>query len=85
MAQQVQEPDLVNNQAGAFTFVYCAPTLDEAINDRASEAAAWFTSRVYALYGSIPMKEGEAGSHFARDRHAQIEAIESSGPRPADR
>lgn len=84
-AQKVQEPvspSLVNNQAGAFTFVYCAPTLDEAINDGASEAAAWYMSKVYALYGSIPVREGEAGYHFARDRQAQIEAIEKSGDSP---
>ena len=84
-AQKVQtpvNPDLVNNQAGAFTFVYCAPTLDEAINDGASEAAAWYMSKVYALYGSVPVREGEAGYHFARDRAAQIEAIERSGDSP---
>lgn len=84
-AQREQEPvspGLVNDQAGAFTFVYCAPTLDEAINDGASEAAAWYMSKVYALYGSIPVREGEAGYHFARDRQAQIEAIERSGDSP---
>ncbi len=84
-AQKVQtpvNPDLVNKQAGAFTFVYCAPTLDEAINDGASEAAAWYMSKVYALYGSVPVREGEAGYHFARDRAAQIEAIEKSGDSP---
>ena len=39
-------------------------------------------SKVYALYGSIPVREGEAGYHFARDRQAQIEAIEKSGDSP---
>ena len=39
-------------------------------------------SKVYALYGSIPVREGEAGYHFARDRAAQIEAIEKSGDSP---
>jgi hypothetical protein len=75
-------PDMVNDQAGAFTFVYCAPTLDEVIHDGAPKAAAWYMAKVYALYGSIPVKEGEAGYHFARDRAAQIAAIEQSGDSP---
>ena len=78
-------PELVNNQCGAFTFVYCAPTEDEVIHDGAPRAAAWYMAKVYALYGSVPVKAGGAGYHFARDRQAQLEAIQRSGDSPGRR
>lgn len=75
-------PQLINNQAGAFTFVYVAETEDEAIHDGACQAAAWYLTKVFALYGSVPVKEGDAGYHFARDREAQLAAITASGSSP---
>lgn len=78
-------PTVVNNQAGAFTFVYCAEDIDQAINGGACQAAAWYIAKVFALYGSIPVKEGDAGYHFARDREAQLAAIEASGDSPGRR
>ena len=72
----------MNSQAGAFTCVYVAGTEDEAIHDGACQAAAWYLTKVFALYGSVPVKEGDAGYHFARDREAQLAAITASGSSP---
>jgi alkanesulfonate monooxygenase SsuD/methylene tetrahydromethanopterin reductase-like flavin-dependent oxidoreductase (luciferase family) len=77
--QKPVSPFTVNNQTGAFTSVYVAPTMDEAIHSGAPQAAAWYLAKVFAYYGAVPVKDGEGGEHFRFDREAQIAAIEASG------
>lgn len=40
----------VNNRTAAFTYVYCAETEREAIEDGAPDAAAWYLEKIFAYY-----------------------------------
>ena len=82
-AQREQQPfgQAVNNRCGAFTYVYCAETEDEAIHDGGPQAAAWYLTKVAALrLGWKAQREGEESAAF--DRAAQIERIAESGDSP---
>ncbi len=40
----------VNNQAGVFTFVHCAETTKQAIENGAAEAAAWYANTIVKFF-----------------------------------
>jgi alkanesulfonate monooxygenase SsuD/methylene tetrahydromethanopterin reductase-like flavin-dependent oxidoreductase (luciferase family) len=42
----------VNNRTAAFTYVYCAESEKQAIEDGAPEAAAWYLTKIFAYYQS---------------------------------
>lgn len=44
--------DFVNDNFGAFTFVHCAPTREEAIRNGAAEAALWYVNQVPKVFGA---------------------------------
>ncbi len=75
-------PDVINNRTGAFTSVYVARTEEEAVEDGAPRAAAWYLAKVFAYYSVVPVKEGEGGDHFQFSREQQLAAIEASGDSP---
>jgi alkanesulfonate monooxygenase SsuD/methylene tetrahydromethanopterin reductase-like flavin-dependent oxidoreductase (luciferase family) len=40
----------INNQTGVFTFVHCAETTKQAIENGAAEAAAWYTNTIVKFF-----------------------------------
>ena len=40
----------INNQTGVFTFVHCAETTQQAIDNGAAEAAAWYTNTIVKFF-----------------------------------
>jgi alkanesulfonate monooxygenase SsuD/methylene tetrahydromethanopterin reductase-like flavin-dependent oxidoreductase (luciferase family) len=79
----------VNNSCGAFTFVYCAETEEDAIHGGAPAAAAWYISKVAAHYSSVPRKRGDGGEDFEKaflfSPEARVEALRALGDTPAVR
>ena len=59
----------VNNQAGVFTFVHCAATTKQAIENGAAEAAAWYANTIVK---------------FFELEQALLRRTEGSQPEPAD-
>jgi alkanesulfonate monooxygenase SsuD/methylene tetrahydromethanopterin reductase-like flavin-dependent oxidoreductase (luciferase family) len=90
-AIQQAEPvgKFVTNACGAFTFVYCAETEDEAIHDGAPAAVAWYISKVAAHYWT-PASTGLSEDEFVRlltsdPRHQQLQALRAVEDSPAAR
>jgi alkanesulfonate monooxygenase SsuD/methylene tetrahydromethanopterin reductase-like flavin-dependent oxidoreductase (luciferase family) len=79
----------INDSCGAFTFVYCAPTEEEAIHDGAPAAAAWYISKTAAHYSSVPRKAGDGGLDFEQaflfSPEARVKALQQMGDTPSTR
>ncbi|MFY1827594.1 LLM class flavin-dependent oxidoreductase [Myxococcus fulvus] len=58
--------DFVNDQVAFFTFVHCADTEREAMENGAAKAAAWYTSGSFTFF--------EAKDHFVKSA-AELEAL----------
>ncbi|MCC7365187.1 MAG: LLM class flavin-dependent oxidoreductase [Dehalococcoidia bacterium] len=63
----------VNNRTAAFTYVYCAESEREAIEDGAPEAAAWYLEKIFSYYRgqTRPQSVGAlaAAQHVLADDH----------------
>ena len=66
----------VNDQFGLFTFVHCAPTKDEAVANRAGEAAMWYVNRAPAYF-----KAPQGPADAKRPERAPAGELEAGGGR----
>lgn len=58
----------VNDQVGFFTFVHCADTDEEAMQNGAATAAAWYTDRAFTFF-----EAREFFLHSAKEQEARLQ------------
>jgi alkanesulfonate monooxygenase SsuD/methylene tetrahydromethanopterin reductase-like flavin-dependent oxidoreductase (luciferase family) len=68
----------INNQAGVFTFVHCAETMDQAIQNGAAAACAWYQTAIVRFFEMKKMlEEWEAAMVSAGDDHTAAPKLQA--------
>jgi len=69
----------INNQTGVFTFVHCAETTQQAIDNGAAEAAAWYVNTIVKFFELQEMLKAMQSDGRGDVAGAGLVGIESGG------